>query len=666
MLTGNVDKRQMGSLSESHTFSSSLLNTARFGYSRVVSDAPTTLGAMNPLASKSSLGFIPGRNAGLINVAGLANFQGGLNGVGEFDFHLNSFQFYDDFYWTHGQNSFKTGFSFERLQNNQLGHFNPNGQYVFTSLGNFLTNQPFQFNGPLAQAIAPRDLRQSVIGAYFMDDYRMLPNLTLNLGLRYEVTTVPTESAGRLSNLPTLTSPTPHLGSPFFSNPTLRDFAPRVGFAYDPFHDGKTSIRAAYGIYDALPLNYLYEGLSIFAAPFFQSGTITNMAPGTFPTGGFGQLTPLTFRYSYTTQNPKRSYVQQWSLSIQRELPGQFTAQIGYQGSRGNHLPYREDDINTVQPLGQTNGVYEFPSLINNTAGNTPNPKLNNALGQISAMLPIGYSEYAALQAQLTRHMTKRLQLQASYTLQKNIDDGSSSTFGDTFANSVSSLPFFARDRRRAVSDFNVANNFVFNYTYLLPDAPKSFGGAGYVLDGWQTGGILTVASGLPFTPLISGDPMGLRSADTFGFPNRNFGAGCRGNVINPQNKAHYIKTECFSYPTESSNFNPFLGTSGRNSLFGPGLQNFDMSFFKNNRIRKLGETFNIQFRAEIFNIFNRVNYGAPLKSSTFLFAPPPAPKLVNGTYTGALDGSAISSAGTLTNTATSSRQSQFALKFIF
>ena len=257
--------------------------------------------------------------------------------------------------------------------------------------------------------------------------------------------------------------------------------------------------------------------------------------------------------------------------------------------------------------------------------------------------------------------------MQAAFTWQKNIDDGSSSTFGDTFANSVSSLPYFAPDRRKAVSDYNVAKNFVFNYIYLLPDVPKSFRAAGAALNGWQLGGIFTVASGLPFTPLISGDPMGLRSADTFGFPNRDYtSAGCRGNAVNPQNKSNYIKTNCFSYPTETANFNPFLGTSSRNSLFGPGLQDFDMSFFKNNPIRKLGESFNVQFRAEIFNIFNRVNYGAPLKTATFLFTPPAAPTLSNGTYTGALNGAPVASAGRLTNTATSSRQVQFALKIVF
>ena len=665
-VTGNIDKRQMAAISESHTFTANLLNTLRVGYSRVISLAPTTLNAINPLASDASLGFVPGLPAGLVNVAGLSNFQGGLGAVGEFDFHLNSYQLYDDVYFSHGKHSLKVGFAFERLQNNQLGHFNPNGQYNFNSLSDFLTNKPFSFNAPIGQSTSPRDLRQSVIGGYITDDYHIFPNLTLNLGVRYEISTVPTETAGRLSNLPTLTATTPNLGSPYFSNPTYKDVAPRIGFAWDPFKNGRTAVHGGYGIYDALPLNYLYEGLSIFAAPFFQGGAISGLAPGTFPNGAYSQLTPQTFRYSYTPQNPARSYMQQWSLNVQRELPGQFTAQVGYQGSRGNHLPYREDDINTVLPSSVIGDTYEFPSLINNTAGNTPNPRLNSSLGQISAMLPIGFSEYSSLQAQLTKRLSKQLQLQAAYTWAKSIDDGSSSTFGDTFANSVSSLPYFAPQRRRAVSDFNVANNFVFNYLYLLPSVPQSFGPAALLLDGWQYGGIFQVSSGLPFSPLISGDPLGLRSNDTFGFPDRIQGAGCQGNAINPQNKKQYIKTQCFAYPTESPNFNPFLGSSGRNSLVGPGLQDFDMSFVKNNRVKRLGDTFNVQFRAELFNIFNRVNYATPLKGSTFLFSPPAAPKKVNGVYTGSLVGSPITSAGALTSTGTSSRQTQFALKIIF
>jgi len=660
-VNGNIDKRQMASINESHIFTPNLLNTVHLGFSRVVSDAPTTLNAILPAASDTALGFVPGLPVGLINIGGLSNFAGGLHAVGEFLFHYNSYQAYEDLYWTHGKHTLKLGFSFEELQNNQHGTSNPNGQFNFGSLAGFLTNQPTGFNAPLGPTTSPKDLRQSVYGGYVTDDYHFANNLTLNLGLRYEFATVPTETAGRLSNLPTLTAATPNLGSPYFSNPTTKSFAPRVGFSWDPFSTGKTAVHGGYGIYDALPLNYLFEGLSIFAAPFFESGSVSNGLAGTFPNNAYPLLTPATFRYSYTPQNPKRSYIQQWSLNVQRELPGNMTAQIGYSGSKGTHLPYREDDINTVQPIARLDGgVYEFPSLLNNISAATRNPRLNPKVGQISAMLPIGFSNYNSLQAGVTKRLTKRLQLQGAFTWAKSLDDGSSSTFGDSFANSVSSLPYFAKDRRYAVSDFNVGRNFVFNYLYLLPDAPKSFGVAGWALDGWQYGGIFQVSSGLPITPLISGDPLGLRSSDTFGFPNRDYSC----NPVQKQNKTQYINTACFSYPTESANYNPFLGNSGRNSIMGPGLQDFDMSFVKNNPVKSFGETFNIQFRAEIFNILNRVNYSNPLKASTQLFSAAPAPTVANPSPV--LTGSAISSAGALTTTATSSRQTQFALKIIF
>jgi hypothetical protein len=224
-------------------------------------------------------------------------------------------------------------------------------------------------------------------------------------------------------------------------------------------------------------------------------------------------------------------------------------------------------------------------------------------------------------------------------------------------------LPFWARDRRRAVSDFNVSQTFVMNYLILLPDAPQSFGAARLMLSGWQYGGIFTAATGLPITPLISGDPLGLRSSDTFAFPNFNYGTGC--NPVNKQNRFHYINLACFSYPTESATYNPFLGNAGRNSVPGPALQDFDMSVVKNTVVKRISESFNVQFRAELFNVFNRSNYNNPLKAGTQLFSAAPAPTSANPTP--ALNGSPLtSSEGAISSTATSSRQAQFALKVIF
>src|SRR6202035_5458089 len=123
------------------------------------------------------------------------------------------------------------------------------------SLQGFLANQPTSFNAillaPPVALLSPRGVRQSLIGGYLQDDWRWRPNLTLNLGLRYEAVSVPTDVHNQLSNLPTFYSPTPHLGSPYFNNPTLRNFEPRVGFAWDPFRNGKTAVRGAFGIFDA-------------------------------------------------------------------------------------------------------------------------------------------------------------------------------------------------------------------------------------------------------------------------------------------------------------------------------------------------------------------------------------------------------------------------------
>lgn len=162
---GTSSRRQAVTLQESHVFSSAFLNTLRFGFSRVVSEAPQTLDAIDPHAGDTNLGFAPGLPVGLINVSGLSNFQGGLGAVGEYDFHYNSFQLYDDAFQTRGNHSFKFGVAVEHIQSNQLGKANPNGQFIFGSLANFLTNRPTSFNAPISANITPRNLRQSVFGA---------------------------------------------------------------------------------------------------------------------------------------------------------------------------------------------------------------------------------------------------------------------------------------------------------------------------------------------------------------------------------------------------------------------------------------------------------------------------------------------------------------------
>jgi len=237
--------------------------------------------------------------------------------------------------------------------------------------------------------------------------------------------------------------------------------------------------------------------------------------------------------------------------------------------------------------------------------------------------------------------MTKTLQFGASYTFAKSIDTSSASVVGDQFLNSIQNLPWFDTGVNRGLSDFDIRHNAVFNATWLVP-GPRDQGGVRWFVSGWQVGGIYQVSSGLPFTPKIGGDPLGLKSSYPFDFPDRVFGLGC-GSAVNPGNPLHYIKTQCFSFPTPATR----MGDAGRNSLIGPGLSNLDLSLFKNNHIQRFSDNFNIQFRVEFFNVLNHANFSPPVAN--------------NNLYTAT--GVAVTTAGLITTTATSSRQIQFALK---
>jgi hypothetical protein len=673
---GTISRRHTVAIEESHVFSPALVNSVRFGFNRTVSLAPTTLGTINSAAANTGLGFIPGRAVGLINVSGIANFTGGPHGVGEFDFHYNSFQVYEDLYWTRSKHSLKFGFYAERIQSNQLGGANPSGQFIFGSLSDFLNNNaPTSFNGPLANGITPRDLRQTIYSGYVQDDYQIRRNLTLNLGLRYEMSTVPTETANRLTTLVNLRTDTaPKLGSPYFSNPTLHNFAPRVGFAWDPFGTGKTSLRGAFGMYDVLPLPYEFELLSLFSTPFFEAATVRPplLAAGDFPTNAWVKANNFVatnpspnkvLRNGYLDPNPHRSYVMQWTLNVQRELFRNFTVTAGYIGSHGVHQPFHADDVNDFLPISTSAGF-----LWPNSANAAQQVETNPNVGQISSLMWATSSVYNGLTLSAIKRLSHGLQIQGSYTYSRTIDDSSSGIAGDTFGNSVSSLFWFNPRLRRGLSDFNVSQLGVINAIWMVP-SPQSWSSVPkWVASGWQLGGIYTVGSGLPFTPTIGGDPLGVRSpaGENFDFPNRV--AGC-----NPVNGAfrstaggpHYLNVRCFALPTApglaAGMCTPFtgvsgtcanlFGNSGRNTVIGPGLQDFDFSLFKNNPVHRISESFNVQFRWEVFNIANHANFSPPLPGNRQVFLVSGAPN---------------PSAGLLNATSTPSRQMQFALKLIW
>src|SRR6202171_1452966 len=245
-LTRNFTLRQMYSLEETHIFSPGWANTARFGFSRVRATVTEPVSALNPLANNPSFGVLPGRFAPELNVNGLDTMDGALGDVSSDLLTWNSFQFYDDAFLTRSTHSLKFGFAWEHMQNDEFsGGVPPNGQFKFPSLKGFLLNQPSEVNLDDPTTTRPIDVRQTLFGAYIQDDWRWRSNLTLNFGVRYEPVALPTEAHNTFAVLTSLTNPaeTP-VKTLWATNQTLRNFQPRFGFAWDPFRDGKTAVRA--------------------------------------------------------------------------------------------------------------------------------------------------------------------------------------------------------------------------------------------------------------------------------------------------------------------------------------------------------------------------------------------------------------------------------------
>ncbi len=645
-LDASKTRRQDLILEESHIFNSSFINSVRFGLNRQNVANNIGVQALNPLAGDTTIGVIPGRTAPGVNIPGITRLVGGVGSSPSYLFRFTTFQGYDDAFLTHGKHSFKFGMAFERLQNNILALSNPSGLFNFANTSAFIANKPSKFQAGIASTLSPRNLRQFLVGGYIQDDWHFKPNLTVNLGLRYEMSSVPTEVANKLSTLRHISDAAPHLGSPYFNNPTYKNFEPRVGFAYDPFKDHRTSIRAGYGIYDVLPLLYQFEILSVLSAPYFEIGATSDPAvrlgadPGYVQNALVGK--PSTLGQAYIDPNPKRNYVSEWNFSVQHELAKDVTLSVGYAGSRGLHLPYRVEDANIVLPTKTAQG-YLWPS--------TPGTPVNPNTGTIRALWWMAKSSYNSLEADITARVEHNLQLKGAFTWGKSLDNNSATIAGDSFGNSVPSLDWYDTSLSYGRSDFDVAKKFVFNGIYTLPDDTNLHSFNSVVRNGWQLGGIYKQSTGTPFTPLIGGDPLGKGGTDPWDFPDRVTNCDPINHNFRQKGLA-YVNIACFPVPGGSTP-NPHLrGNASRNVITGPGLSELDMSLFKNNYIKKFSETFNIQLRAELFNVLNHTNFTPPNTNNQQLY---------NGTL------SQLPTAGVLTSpTATTSRQLQFAAKIIF
>ncbi len=675
--------RQAASLEETHIFSAEFLNTIRFGFSRVVGDINTPVSG-NAVGTDAALAVAPGSKAPpQIPVAGLTTAYG-LGGFNRFTHGWNSFQGSDDAFVTRGRHSLKLGFTFERMQYNVLEQLSPNGRFnTYSSLAAFLSNAPNQLNALAPNGSHEVGFRQTLFGGYIQDDWRARQNLTLNIGLRYEFTTLPTDAntvpgytvngytvaAAGFQEITNLNGCTPGttlcgpvgLNSPILSNPTTHDFEPRIGFAWDPFHNGKTAVRGGFGMFDVLPLPYVFGLNTAATAPFQIIGADPSATLGTGVPDPNINFNEQKIRNRYIDTNPHRPLVMNWNLNIQRDLGHDMTALVGYVGSRSVHLSAAADDINLVQPQLVSGVGYVFPcnpSLVspyqitptfNTCANNVTGTRLDSNWGGGAGIRPVLFdaeSSYNAFQAQLKKTISHGIQGQLSYTFGKCRDTSSAPVTGDTYLNSIAVPLLLLKSARVGACDFDIRQDLVGSFLWTLPAPSTSSAFLSHIAGGWEMSGIITATSGAPFTPTVGdgNDPLGTGFNGDFTTNFADILPGC--NPIH--GGVNYLNTNCFTPPTAPASLapasatNPFgcaplsypsspvqppsgqqfctnvLGTAGRNSLYGPGLTTVDFALVKNTPIRKISEAFNIQFRAEFFNILNHTNFLSPGFLNTF------------------------------------------------
>jgi hypothetical protein len=741
VLSQSTTSRTTIAIEENHTFSSSFVNAARVGFNRDNVRNSFTPTAINPAAADPALGGIVGQSAPRLSVGGVTDFFGGTNAGSHYLHVWNSYQYSDDAFWTHGAHTIKFGVSVERMLYNEHTFQAPGGRYIFNNnqpnlgfpsrITQFLSGEPSHYEAGLANIVdQPREFRQTTMGFYVQDDWKFRSNLTFNIGLRYEPTTVLKDGKGRITNLASFTDNNPTCGvqftapipaqpgsacsgvGPYYKNPTLRNFEPRLGFAWDPFKNGKSSIRGSVGLYDVDPFAGYFLLQQNQAAPFTvfksvnTSQTVNDFAT-TFPTcapanpacpssttfagpfqageGGeqLAQSTSSKLALSTIEGAPHRSYVEEWNLTAQRQLTSDMSLTVGYVGSHGVHLLMRGDDGNmlgapgTATPAVTTPYGYLFPQ-----AGSTINPNL----GVVRYIFWNSGSNYHGLNVNLDKKFAHGFQFQVAYTFSKSQDDDSQTIAGDTFANGINSPIWWLPKAYYGPSDFNVSHTLSINALYTIP-TPNSWGGAmKEALADWEVGGIFSYNSGTPTTVTDAGDTLGLANggADPYGPLVRI--AGCNpinytvgGKVVG------YLNEACFTYPSlptsalaslpygcngfsnagTGAGFIPNAPTGqsycanllplnvGRNTINGPHFVNMDFSVHKIFPIRRISEQFNIQFRAEIFDIFNHANFNPPQPNS----GDSNSALIDSGKYQGL--GNIISVA----NLQTPAREVQFALK---
>jgi hypothetical protein len=579
-------KRMIGTLNETHVFGPNLVNEARFGFNRiditfspVVTMDPSSLGISNGISGNVVLPQITVQGVGL-NFGGPANFPQGRTDT--------TLVFSDTLSYFRGRHALKFGGEYRRFTNS---NFQTNGgTFTFASLADFQAGRASAFTVTLGEIAS--DVTQQAFGLFVQDNFRLRSNVTLELGLRYDLNKAPTESEDRFVYFDAATASLQRVGQggrdTIYGN--KGNFQPRVGVIWDPQGDGRTSIRAAYAMLSDQPVTNLVTPTAAnppLVTPLTFTGPIR--LDNALAVAGPAGLAPSTVDADF--RNPR---IQSWNVNVQRELWKNTALMVGYFGSKGDHLRVSRN-VNQL-----VNGVRPFPRL---AAGSPILPGSN--LGNITEVTSLGRSRYDALWVQLTRRFSAGLQFNGSYTLSSSKDTNSLNSQGVVVQDSNNIEGDFAP------SDYDARHRYVLSAIWELPFK-------GHVLtEGWQLSVISQGQSGNPINLLtnianftgnanVRPDLVGAITVD--GRPDHWFST----EVCDPRIAGSCTASSVFALPVSAGGAFHF-GNLPRNAIIGPRFFNTDVSLVKKTKVGRS----TVEFRAEVFNVFNHPNFGQPGRIAT-------------------------------------------------
>jgi len=622
--------RHLMTVSEDHTFSPLVANTVRLGFNRIhLTFLPNQLLNPGDFGINLPTGSPVGSGLPFFNVGGGLGFGGPLGepqGRGDTTVVLN-----DTLSVLRGRHSFAFGGEIRRAYNNNI--VENIGSFTFAAMANFLADGA---NNVTDQLGSGNDkVLQPSYDVFAQDSFKWKSNFTINVGLRYAWNSTPSEAAGKFTNFDSTTGTLIPALQPYQTN--NKNFQPRIGFAWDPFKDGKTSVRAGYAIMTQDPTTNIVTGLSSnppFALPVSASSA-SNAITLENPSGSISSISIGPSAINPSFQN---MYAQDWNLTVQRQITSTLGLEVAYVGLKATHLQLTQ---NINQPF-VTNGFYgttkPFPTLpltsaVIPTFCQPPFPLCG--LNNINQVNSGSNSNYHALWATVTKHLSRGLEFLGSYTYSKSLDYNSLSSNESLIIQNA----YNPRDDY-GPSEFDARHRFVLSGFYELPFK------ANRLVSGWQFGLVNQVQSGNPLNPTLAIGPGPgisltvrpdlLQHVNGTGNPSQYFsnavlcqhfnGALQGGKPTIPDCAATAgaslaIPCTFSDVPTKANgNVYPVIagscrpGNLGRDAIVGPGFLNTDFSVTKNT---KLTERFSLEFRTEMFDIFNHPNFGNPILNAT-------------------------------------------------